>query len=493
MPATARHLRPAPLVALLSSAALIAAAGLAITSTDASADSVQLLQNPGFETGDLTGWNCSSGDKAVTSPAAAGSYALSGTATSGDFAQCAQTVSVQPNSSYTLTGEVQGSYVYLGDSGTGTSDTSTWASSAGWTGLSTTFTTGASTTSVTVWVHGWYGQGTFGADALSLTGPSATGGPSPTATPTPTPTATAPADPGFRHPAYFMPLDNTPQSVSDMVSKSGENELLLAFVLDSGNCTPAWDGDSAHTVASDTTVQADVTALRAAGGDASVSFGGYNGTELGATCGSTSALAAAYQKVIDKYRLTRIDLDWEGDDLDANMAVRWGAIKTLERDNPNLKVTLTIPMTSVGLPDTGKDEIRQAISAGARIDAVNIMDFDFGLTSGTETQAAEAVAGDVNAQLQSLYGWDAGTAWAHTSIQLMNGHTDQPSELFTQTTFNALLTFAQSKHVAQFSYWDVNRDRACDPNTVHNWADGACSSVDQNPYDFTKIITQYTG
>jgi hypothetical protein len=195
MPATARHLRPAPLVALLSSAALIAAAGLAITSTDASADSVQLLQNPGFETGDLTGWNCSSGDKVVTSPATAGSYALAGTTTSSDFAQCAQTVSVQPNASYTLTGEVQGSYVFLGDSGTGTSDTSTWASSAGWTGLSTTFTTGASTTSVTVWVHGWYGQGTFGADTLSLTGPSATGSPSPTTTPTATPTVTSTATP----------------------------------------------------------------------------------------------------------------------------------------------------------------------------------------------------------------------------------------------------------------------------------------------------------
>jgi hypothetical protein len=28
---------------------------------------------------------------------------------------------------------------------------------------------------------------------------------------------------------------------------------------------------------------------------------------------------------------------------------------------------------------------------------------------------------------------------------------------------------------------------------VHYWADGACSSVTQNPWDFTKIITQYTG
>ncbi|WP_241968196.1 chitinase [Streptomyces sp. ICBB 8177] len=320
----------------------------------------------------------------------------------------------------------------------------------------------------------------------------------PTATATASPRRdTAPRTPAtdatFQHPAYFMPLDNNPQAISDIVADSGEKEFLLAFVLDSGGCTPAWDGDSTHPVAADTQVAAEVNAIRAAGGDVSVSFGGYNGTELGATCGSSTALAAAYQQVVDKYKLTRIDLDWEGDDLDANMAVRWGAIKTLEQDNPGLSVSLTIPMTTVGLPDTGKDEIRQAIADGARIDTVNIMDFDFGLTSGTETEAAETVADDVNTQLQSLYGWDAATAWAHTSIQLMNGHTDQPSELFTQDTFNSLLAFAQSNHVAQLSYWDLNRDRACDPGVPHNWADGACSSVDQDPFDFTKIITKYTG
>jgi hypothetical protein len=197
--------------------------------------------------------------------------------------------------------------------------------------------------------------------------------------------------------------------------------------------------------------------------------------------------------VIDKYQLTRIDLDWENTALDSGMEVRWGAIKQLEAANPSLKVSLTIPMTSVGLPDTGKDEIRQGIADGARIDRVNIMDFDFGLTSGTETQAAETVADDVNGQLTALFGWDSATAWAHTGIQLMNGHTDQPSELFTQSTFTDLLAFAQSKHVAQFSYWDVNRDRACDPSVPHNWADGACSSVDQSPYDFTRTITRYTG
>jgi len=485
--------RPARWTAALAASAL----GTFLIIGAVRADTTNLAANPGFESGTLSGWSCDSGTaKVVTSPVHSGSYALNATPSSADDAQCAQTVSVQPNSAYTLSAWVQGPYVYLGVTGSG-NDSSTWTSSTGWTQLTTKFTTGASTGSVTIWIHGWYGQSAYEADDVALTGPAGTS-PSPTPTsptPTPTPTTTPPAggNGSFTHPVYFMPLDNTPQSIGDIVSGSGENQFNLAFVLDSGGCTPAWDGDSAHTVAADTTVAADITAIRNAGGDAAVSFGGYNGTELGSSCGSVAALTAAYQAVITKYKLTRIDLDYENTALDSNTAARFGAIKALESANPGLKVSLTIPMTTVGFPDSGKDEIRQAIAAGARLDVINIMDFDTGLTGGTEVGQTETIANDAVAQLQSIYGWPAATAWSHLGLQIMNGHTDQPSELFTQDTFTALLGFAQQNHPAWFSYWSVNRDRACDPAVPHNWADGGCSSVPQSPWDFTKIIVRYTG
>src|SRR6202042_2729269 len=137
-----------------------------------------LLTNGGFSAGSTSGWTCSSGDSVVTSPVYTGSsYALAGTPTGSDDAQCSQVVSVQPSSSYTLTGEVQGDYVFLGDSGTGSSDTDTWTPAAStWTQLSTSFSTGSATTSVTIYIHGWYAQPTFYADDLSLTGPPGSGG-----------------------------------------------------------------------------------------------------------------------------------------------------------------------------------------------------------------------------------------------------------------------------------------------------------------------------
>jgi chitinase len=165
------RLRALPLLLPLALVAFGLAAGPAQAATN-------LLANGSFATGSTAGWTCSSGDTVVTSPVAPGSsFALSGTPTSSDDAQCSQVVSVQPSSSYTLTGQVEGDYVYLGDSGTGATDTDAWTPSAtSWTQLSTTFSTGASTTSVTIYVHGWYAQPTYFADSLVLTGAAGAGG-----------------------------------------------------------------------------------------------------------------------------------------------------------------------------------------------------------------------------------------------------------------------------------------------------------------------------
>ncbi|WP_046731829.1 chitinase [Streptomyces humi] len=168
------RLRP---VLTFLTALLLALPGITALSSAARAADADLVVNGGFESG-LSGWSCTAATT-VNSPVHSGGSALQATPAGSDYAQCAQTVTVQPGAQYTLTGYARGSYVYLGASGTGTTDVSTWTQSApDWQKLTTTFTTGASTTRVTVYTHGWYGTGAYYADDVSLVGPGgATGQP----------------------------------------------------------------------------------------------------------------------------------------------------------------------------------------------------------------------------------------------------------------------------------------------------------------------------
>ncbi|WP_328397037.1 glycoside hydrolase family 18 protein [Streptomyces sp. NBC_00390] len=165
-----------------SALALAVGTGLTIMGTagTAQAADVNVAKNSGFESG-LANWSCSAGSgAAVSSPVHGGAGALKATPAGLDNARCTQTVAVKPNSTYTLSAWVQGGYAYLGATGTGTTDVSTWTpDSSGWKQLTTSFRTGASTTSVNVYTHGWYGTSPYFVDDVSVFGPDGGGGPDP--------------------------------------------------------------------------------------------------------------------------------------------------------------------------------------------------------------------------------------------------------------------------------------------------------------------------
>ncbi|MFI1677477.1 chitinase [Streptomyces sp. NPDC020607] len=146
---------------------------------DVQAD-VNVAKNAGFES-DLSNWTCAANSgAAVTSPVHGGTKALKATPSGQNHAECSQLVKVKPNSTYKLSSWVQGGYAYLGARGTGTTDVSTWTpGTSSWQQLSTSFTTGANTTSVTVYTHGWYGQSAYHVDDVNVFGPDGGGGTDP--------------------------------------------------------------------------------------------------------------------------------------------------------------------------------------------------------------------------------------------------------------------------------------------------------------------------
>ena len=284
-------------------------AGLVAFTGGASADTTNLVANPGFETGSLSNWTCDAGTATVTgSPVHTGSHALAATPAGSLDGQCTQTISVQPNSTYSLSSWVQGPYVYLGTSGDGTTDVSTWSNSSSWNQLSTTFKTGASTTSVTIYLHGWYGQATYYADDVVLSGAAG----ATTAPPTSPP-------PTGKHlvTGYWQDFDNgaTDQKISDV--NSAYDIIAVSFATadpsNAGGITFSLDPTLQSKLGGYTDAQfkADIAAKHAAGKKVVISVGGQNGTISVANSTAATNFANSAYALMQTYGFDGVDIDLE--------------------------------------------------------------------------------------------------------------------------------------------------------------------------------------
>ena len=202
--------------------------------------------------------------------------------------------------------------------------------------------------------------------------------------------------------------------------------------------------------------------------------------------------------MIDKYRLTRVDLDYEGDDLNRNLAVRVGALRMLQEHaraaGRELRLTLTVPVTTLGLDAATRAQLRAVVAGGVRLELVNLMAFDFGPTGEwTLVDTVRHLADLAKNQIKIIFGYDDANAYGRIGLQLMNGRTDEPTVRFRQSDFAALLAYARSKHLGWFSYWSLNRDRPCDATVTPTGVHSFCSDVPQAPYDFSRIVAQYVG
>ncbi|MGW1894570.1 carbohydrate-binding protein [Streptomyces sp. NPDC002004] len=290
---------------------------------------------------------------------------------------------------------------------------------------------------------------------------------------------------------YLMPLDNNPPNAGAIMDATGLKAFQLAFVLapNGGGCSPTWDGTA--PVSSDTAVAGVVDGIRAKGGDVSVSVGGYGGTKLGQTCADAASTAAAYQQVVDKYRLRAIDFDLEEPEYENATAIAHeiGAAKILQQNNPGLYVSVTTAGTADGTGWFGKQMLNEAKSQGFTPNNFSIMPFDGGF-NGAAAQTAALT--NFNSILQSTFGWNQATAYAHEGFSGMNGRSDT-GEYFRQADFQTVLDYATGHGMDRFTFWSLNRDRQCSPPDNNGATSGTCSSVPQNAWDFAKYSVMFAG
>ena len=286
---------------------------------------------------------------------------------------------------------------------------------------------------------------------------------------------------------YYSTLDSSAPDLGQVMAATGQKAFEMAFILAGGGCTPSWDGTD--PVSSDTQVGLVINEVRNDGGDVIVSAGGYNGTKLGQVCGSAAATAAAYQQVITKYGLHAMDFDLEEPEIENSTAIasELGAAQILQQDNPGLFVSVTMPSTPTGANYFGGLLLDEAKSLGFTPDDYTIMPFDGGFSGGSSQVTALQ---DFHSQLMSTFGWSSAQAYAHEGFSGMDGRTDT-GEYFYQSDFATVLSFVQANGLSRYTFWSVNRDRQCNPPDNNGATSSECSSVTQNPWDFTAYTVAF--
>jgi chitinase len=370
-------------------------------SSQAHAAASNLITNPGFETGNLSGWSCDAGDVAVTSPVHSGSYALQMTPSGSTTGQCTQTVSVQPSTAYTLSAYLDGPYAYLGVN----SYSDTWTTSSSYTQLSYAFTTTSSTTSITLYVHGWYGQANVFVDDVTLTGPAGSSTPTPTptsgatSTPTPTPTQAATPTPtatpcttcGGSLPkhlltGYWQDFTNGATSLRLSAVNSAYTIVAVAFANadpnNAGAVTFSIDSGLSSALGGYTSAQfiSDIATLHAQGRKVIISVGGQNGTISVSDSTSAANFANSLYGLIQQYGFDGVDIDLENG---LNPTYMTSALQQLSAKVGSSLIITLAPQT-IDMQSTGSVYFQLALDIKSILTIVNMQYYNSGTMNGCD-------------------------------------------------------------------------------------------------------------
>jgi len=306
--------------------------------------------------------------------------------------------------------------------------------------------------------------------------------------------------------AGYVDVTATPSYAFEDPAKGAGGSAVLSFIVASKEepCTPSWGtfyGLDEAEVALD--LDRRVARLVQDGGEVIVSFGGLLNDELATACTDPGDLEDAYAAVLDRYSLSTVDLDIEGENLKDVAAGKRRAeamaalqAERADTDTP-LNVWLTLPVAPTGLTVDGTAAVAQFLEAGVDLAGVNVMTMDYGGSrpEGTSMLTASQNAADAtHRQVQVLYeraGVDLGpqAAWRKIGLTPMIGQNDVKGEIFTLDEAKAFNSFAAERGVGRMSMWSLNRDATCSENYADvTVVSDSCSGIDQQGMRFAPIL-----
>ena len=251
---------------------------------------------------------------------------------------------------------------------------------------------------------------------------------------------------------------------------------------------PAWDG---RTPMKQNLYRDQIDAIRKRGGDVIMSFGGEAGKELANIITNSAQLEAAYQTVIDQYKFTWLDFDVEGNNLDKGQTDserRNTVLASLQKKNPGLIISYTLPVDPDGISDASQALLTDAKAKGVKVHSANLMVMYFGKKfvgkGKSEGQLGIDSAKKAYEQLQKI---DPAIQVGLCPCLGRNGSKD---EVFTEDDAKTLKDWADTqKWVCSLSFWSINRDAGNKPS---HRSENTNSEIVQKPWAFTDIFKTFT-
>jgi len=273
--------------------------------------------------------------------------------------------------------------------------------------------------------------------------------------------------------------------LTDCDRACGQKFYTLAFIIADPSNNPAWFGQ----IPMKRDFYADqIAAIRARGGDVIISFGGADGNEIALVETNVEVLTAKYQSVIDQYRFTWLDFDIEGDALAKHPEAserRNAAIARLQRRQPGLRVSFTLPVDPNGISPASQKLLADAWVRGVKTHTANVMVMDFGSDFSRGKRMSDvAIASALKAHEQCARIDPAILIGLTPDL----GQNDVKSEVFSLDDAAALEVWAFAQPwVGSVSFWDSNRDSA-ERSGRHG---DTSSGIEQQPWAFTKIFQKF--
>ncbi|WP_165875298.1 PKD domain-containing protein [Natrarchaeobius chitinivorans] len=294
-----------------------------------------------------------------------------------------------------------------------------------------------------------------------------------------------PVDPGDIPDRVFAPyhhLTTDPDtSPLEWADPAGTDYFHLAFILSTGDGTPAWDGDVDHVVG-ESQFDDEIRELQEQGGQVIISFGGAVGNYLASDYDDPNELADTLEFIVDEYDCPYLDIDDEAPDMSV-VDLRNEALSILQDRRPEVHVGYTVRTRVTGVADT--EIITNAIDNGVDVSYVNLMTMNWGWVRTSAENCIQCAEG-THDQLQEWYPDKSDDElYDMIGITPMIGVQNSGGPFYPEDA-DEVRAYAEENDLSLLSFWSIERDNPGDG------LDAEHSGIDQEPFEFSENFSPFT-